>query len=290
MVRGPASNPASPSPAPRVIIPLMKRSHLLIDVRDLTVHREKRLILRSLDWSLRSGEHWVILGPNASGMTSLLSALNGSLFPPSGDISVLGQTFGQTDWRDLRKRVGLVSSSLSQQIGPGEIALDAVVSGREAVINSWRSPTRKERAEAGRLLELVGAAGVAGQPWGTLSQGERQRLLIARALMARPEVLILDESCAGLDPVTRELFLRFLDHLVRHPGAPALVFVTHHLEEIIPLFTHVLLLSGGRKIASGPIALTLTSRTLSETFGLPVVTRRRKGRYRLELGPFSPGD
>jgi iron complex transport system ATP-binding protein len=262
-----------------------KSSHpcSLIEVMDLSVDRGKRSILRKLDWSIMQGEHWVILGPNGSGKTSLLAALTGYLFPSSGSIRVLGETFGESDWRDLRLHIGIVSAGIANRFEDSEPALDAVISGKQAVINSWKKSAPAERREAYRLLDLVECRHLARQPWGTLSQGERQRILIARALMARPKILILDEACAGLDPVARENFLQFLGRLIKIPNPPTILFVTHHLEEITPIFSHVLMLRNGERLASGPVKSCLTSESLSRMFATPVLVRKKNGKYTLSI-------
>ena len=194
----------------------------------------------------------MILGPNGSGKTSLLKSLTGYLSPTSGEIALLGKTYGESDWRDLRLQVGIVTSALQASIPATETALETVVSGRYAQLDLWAHPTRTDIAGARRLLLFIGAPHVARREWGHLSQGEKQRILIARALMAKPRLLILDEPCAGLDPVAREAFLGLLETLARRRKGPALVLVTHHAEEIMPAFTHALLLRDGRSFASGP--------------------------------------
>ena len=201
---------------------------------------------------MRPGEHWVILGANGSGKTSLLSALTGYLTPTTGEVEVLGERYGASDWRELRRKVGIVSSSVRQMMHDEEAALESVISGKFAMIEFWGKSTRADRAEALRILKMVECERLAARPWRVLSQGERQRVLIGRALMARPRLLILDEPCAGLDPVSREHFLQFIERLGRQRNSPALVLVTHHVEEIMPVFTHVLLLKGGQVLAQGP--------------------------------------
>lgn len=260
----------------------MKKTAPLIDLRRLSISRDTA-ILRGVDWTLHPGEHWVILGANGSGKTSLLSGLTGYLPPSSGEIAVLGRRYGEHDWRELRKAVGLVSSSIRQRIEDGETALETVVTGKTAMLNHWGRIAPADRRRALALLRQVDAARLADRPWAFLSQGERQRVLIGRALMADLKILILDEPCAGLDPVAREQFLSFLSALAKRPNAPALVLVTHHVEEIVPAFTHVLVLREGRAVASGPIRTTLTAPILSEAFGAPLRLRRREGRYELSL-------
>jgi iron complex transport system ATP-binding protein len=256
----------------------------ILTVSGLRIERGRTEILRGVDWRVRRGEHWVILGPNGCGKTSLLKAITGYLSPSAGQVALLGQTYGESDWRDLRLQVGLVTSALQASIPPAETALETVVSGRYAQLDLWAHPTRAETAEARRLLRFVGATPLAAREWTHLSQGERQRILIARSLMARPRLLILDEPCAGLDPVAREEFLWFVDGLARRRGGPALVLVTHHAEEIMPAFTHALLLREGRVFASGPRPKMVTTRRLSGAFGARIRVRTVRGRYVTAVG------
>jgi iron complex transport system ATP-binding protein len=257
----------------------------ILEVSQLTVSRGPTAILRDIAWRVVPGEHWVILGPNGSGKISLLKALTGYLPPTSGEIAVLGRRYGASDWRELRLQIGIVTSAFAAAIPPAEPALDTVVSGRFAQLDLWHRSRPADRAGALRLLGWMGLAALAGREWAYLSQGERQRVLIARALMARPRLLILDEPCAGLDPVAREHFLGFVEKIARRRGrgAPALVLVTHHVEEITPAFTHALLFRRGRVLASGPRRRVLTSACLSQTFGRPLRLRRAGGWHRLDL-------
>jgi iron complex transport system ATP-binding protein len=256
----------------------------IFEVENLRVERDA-VILHEVNWRVERGQHWVILGANGSGKTSLLSALTGYLMPSSGEIRIGAARFGASDWREVRRSVGLVSSSLGHQIEPDQTALDVVLSGREAQINFWGRVPVAEEKQAARVLRQVRITHLAKRPWRYLSQGERQRTLIGRALMARrKKMLFLDEPCAGLDPVAREDFLKFLAVLAKDRHAPTLVLVTHHVEEIAPLFTHVLLLRGGKTLAAGSMEEMLTSARLSTTFGAPVAVRRTGSRYRLEVG------
>jgi iron complex transport system ATP-binding protein len=183
----------------------------------------------------------------------------------------------------LRKRIGLVSSAVRQRIPAEEAALETVVSGKYAMINFWGRMTTTERRRGRQILRSIECEELENRPWLFHSQGERQRLLIGRALMARPPVLILDEPCAGLDPAAREHFLQFLQRLGGGSKPPALVLVTHHVEEIMPVFTHALILKGGRVLARGPLRQALATETLSRAFGEPARLRRERGRYRLEF-------
>jgi iron complex transport system ATP-binding protein len=260
----------------------MKSNVPVIEISALRVEREA-VILEAIDWRVGRGEHWAILGANGSGKTSLLRALTGYLPPTAGEIRVLGETYGRFDWRELRTRIGLVSSSVHQMMEDGETALKAVVSGRYAQIGYWGEMRDEDRRAADAILRRIEARDLRDRPWRFLSQGERQRVLIGRALMASPRLLILDEPCAGLDPVAREHFLQFIQRLAGARGAPTMILVTHHVEEIVPIFSHVLLLKAGRVLASGPRAQVLTSRTLSTAFAAPVRLSRARGRYSLAV-------
>jgi iron complex transport system ATP-binding protein len=253
----------------------------ILDIRNLTIRRSETRILDDLSWTVQKGEHWVILGANGSGKTSLLSSLTGYLSPTSGTMTVLGQTFGESDWRELRTHVGIVSSSVRQMLADHEPALLTVISGKYAMIDYWGSIKSADRAAATRILRTVEASHLADRRWEVLSQGERQRVLIGRALMAKPRLLILDEPCAGLDPVAREHFLAFVQRLGAQRGAPALIFVTHHVEEIVPVFSHALLLRQGRVLDFGEKDTVLTSRNLSQTFDAPLRLAQKRGRYAL---------
>jgi iron complex transport system ATP-binding protein len=257
----------------------------ILEVSNLRVTRGRTPILRGINWRVQPGEHWVILGANGSGKTSLLKSLTGFLSPTAGDITVLGQHYGESDWRDLRLKIGVVTSAFAAAIPPAEPARDTVVSGKFAQLDLWHRVTLSDRRRAAQLLRWVGLGRLAAREWAYLSQGERQRILIARALMARPQLLILDEPCAGLDPVAREKFLQFVNRLATQRQAPALVLVTHHVEEIMPRFSHVLLLRRGRVVAAGPRRRVLTAETLSAVFGAGLRLDVTRGRHRLEFVP-----
>lgn len=261
----------------------------ILRVADLHIRRGTTRILDGISWTVERGQHWVILGANGSGKTSLLSALTGYLSPTSGEVSVLGQRFGESDWRELRTRVGLVSSSIRQMMAEAEPALTTVISGKCAMIDYWGRVKAEDRAEGERILRQIEAMHLAERPWMVLSQGERQRVLIGRALMAKPRLLILDEPCAGLDPAARESFLAFLQRLGTRRGAPALVLVTHHVEEIMPAFTHALLLRDGRVLAAGEKRAALTSANLAQVFGAPCRLVCREDRYALRIEAASSG-
>ena len=250
----------------------------ILDVSGLRIERGRAVILDDITWRVAPGQHWGLLGANGSGKTSLLCAITGYFSPTAGSVSVLGRRYGRCDWRDLRLQTGIVTSSLQSSIPPAETALETVISGKYAQLDLWAKPTRADKTAALRLLRLAGIDRLADRAWLHLSQGERQRVLIARALMPKPRLLILDEPCAGLDPAAREHFLGFIETLARRRACPALVLVTHHVEEITPAFTHALVLRSGRVLAQGPLSAVLTARTLSAAFGAPVRLTRRDGR------------
>ncbi len=257
-------------------------SDQILRVDDLTVRRGRQTILAGIDWRIARGEHWVILGANGSGKTSLLSALTGYLTPSAGRVEVLDAVYGHADWRDLRRRVGLVSSSIRQMMPDEDPALAVVLGGPDAVIGAGWKSTAREIAAARAALRETECVHLAVRPWAVLSQGERQRVLIARALVAKPAVLLLDEPCAGLDPVAREKFLDFMERLARaKKSGVTLVLITHHVEEITPSFSHALVLKEGRVLAAGVKKHALTSVNLGEAFGAPLRLRRVGGRYDL---------
>ena len=261
----------------------MKNVPAILSVEKLGIVRDGTVILDDVNWRVARGEHWVILGANGSGKTSLLSALTGYLMPTAGGISLLGKIYGEADWRELRKKIGLVSSSVRQRMADEEPALETVASGKYAMIDFWGRLTRGEKIAAMKLLRQVECEHLAARPWRVLSQGERQRVLIGRALMARPRVLILDEPCAGLDPAAREHFLQFLQRLGQQKNSPTLIFVTHHVEEIMPVFTHGLLLKDGRVLAAGKKADVMNAKNISKTFNARMKLEFLGRRYGLKV-------
>jgi iron complex transport system ATP-binding protein len=262
---------------------ILKNLQPVLNIENLRIERGGTVILRDVNWRVQRGEHWVILGANGSGKTSLLSALTGYLMPTSGDLSLLGQTYGESDWRELRKQIGLVSSAVRRMMADDEPALATVASGKYAMIDFWGRMPRADRARALEILRQIECAHLAQRPWRVLSQGERQRVLIGRALMAQPRVLILDEPCSGLDPVAREYFLQFIQRLGAQKNSPTLVLVTHHAAEIMPVFSHLLILKNGRVLTMGKKADVLNSKNLSAAFGAPIQLQQTGRRYAMKV-------
>jgi iron complex transport system ATP-binding protein len=260
----------------------MKR---VLEISNLKIQRGGVTILDDVNWGVEQGQHWVILGANGSGKTSLLSALTGYLMPTAGDIILLGKKYGHADWRELRKEIGIVSSSVRQMMADDEPALETVVSGKFAMIDFWGRPSRADKIRALRILRQIECAHLAERSWRVLSQGERQRILIGRALMARPPLLILDEPCAGLDPAAREHFLQFLQRLGKSKNAPTLALVTHHVEEIMPVFSHALVLKDGTVLASGKKSKAVTAANLSRAFGTELRLHFNGERFAMKVLP-----
>lgn len=255
----------------------------LVRLEGIVVRRGTARLLDSVDWTIRGGEHWVVMGPNGSGKTSLLRVLTGYLMPSAGVVETLpGRGLDEEGWMDLRRQIGWVSASMAQRIEEDQTGLEVVASGEDGVCNPWKlSAAQVRRAEA--QLRRVGALELRDRKWLEFSQGERQRLLIGRAMMSGLRLLVLDEPCAGLDPVAREHFLGFVEGLARQPGGPGIILVTHHVEEITPGFSQVMLLRGGQVVASGPRKTTLTAANLAKTFGARVRLVASGGRMRLDV-------
>jgi iron complex transport system ATP-binding protein len=226
-------------------------------------------ILREVQWTISKGEHWVLLGPNGSGKTSLLRILAAYEWPSQGEVEVLGEKFGRFDLRELRKRIGLVCAALAPRFPDWDDARSIVLSGIDAAIGRSRKFSPDEERRALAALEAVAAAHIARRPFGALSEGERQRVLIARAFLPAPALLVLDEPCEGLDPLARERLLEDLARFAARPGAPTMVLVTHHLEEIPPFVSHAMLLANGGVVATGPVEEVVTTAHLSRAFGVP---------------------
>ncbi len=252
----------------------------VIRVRGVDVVRGESHLLRGVDWTVHADERWVLLGPNGAGKTTLMQLVSAQLHPTRGEVTLLGETLGAVDVFELRPRIGLTSAALAQRISASERVGDVVVSAGYAVVGRWRERYDvHDLTRAALLMDQWGVASYAARPFGTLSEGERKRTQIARALMTDPELLLLDEPGAGLDLGGREDLVSRLTDLARDPYAPAQVLVTHHVEEIPPGYTHAMLLRGGSVVAAGPIDDVVTPDRLSETFGLAVALGRVRGRF-----------
>ncbi len=253
---------------------------LLIDFAKVTLRRNGRLLVGPINWSVELDERWVIVGPNGAGKTSLLRIAAAMEHPSSGTAFILGERLGRVDMSELRARIGLSSASLAQRVPDDEIVRDLVVSAGYAVLGRWRERYDDvDYAQALDMLESVGGEHLADRTYGTLSEGERKRVLIARALMTDPELLLLDEPAAGLDLGGREELVARLSDLALDPDAPAMVLVTHHVEEIPPGFSHCLILSEGSVVAAGLLSDVLTADNLSAAFGQSIALDLIDGRY-----------
>lgn len=252
----------------------------VIALAGVSVTRGGATLLDRVDWVVEEDERWVVLGPNGAGKTTLLQIAAATMHPSAGQAWVLGQRLGAVDVFDLRPRIGLTSAALAGRVPPRERAVDVVVSAGYSVVGRWREAYgRFDLRRAHQLLRQFGVSEHADREYATLSEGERKRVQLARAMMPDPELLLLDEPASGLDLGGREDLVRRLRSLAEDPDAPAMVLVTHHVEEIPPGISHALLLRGGRVVASGLAADVLTSQNLSVAFGLPLVLDRVGGRY-----------
>jgi iron complex transport system ATP-binding protein len=253
---------------------------VVLQFDDVGVRRGTTTLLAGVDWSVELDERWVVLGPNGAGKTTLLQLAAAQMHPTTGVVHVLGERLGQVDVFELRPRIGLTSAAVANRIPGGETVLDLVVSAGYAVLGRWReSYDRADVARARALLRRFGVGGLAERRFGTLSEGERKRGQIARALMTDPELMLLDEPAAGLDLGGREALVGHLAALAADPDAPTLVLVTHHVEEVPPGFSHALLLRDGSVVAAGLIDDVLTAANLTATFDTPLRLDKVGGRY-----------
>ncbi|MFL6182459.1 MAG: ABC transporter ATP-binding protein [Actinomycetes bacterium] len=251
-----------------------------LQFEDVTVVRGGARILDRVKWSVGEGERWVILGPNGAGKTTLMQLASARMHPTQGSVRVLDERLGGVDVFELRPRVGLVSAAYADTIPNHERALDVVMSAGYAVTGRWREQYLSiDEQRARNLLARIGVGALADRTFGTLSEGERKRVQIARAQMTDPELLILDEPAAGLDLGSREDLVGRLSTVAADPEGPVVILVTHHVEEIPPSFTHALLMRSGQVVAAGPLPEVMTTPWLTATFGLPLLLSSHEGRY-----------
>lgn len=251
-----------------------------LSLRDVTLVREGRAILDSVTWTVGASERWVVLGRNGCGKSTLMKIASLYLHPSSGEVDVLGETLGRTDVRSLRKRIGVASSGMADQLRSDLIAADVVMTAKNAALETWwHTYDDADRQRARDCLERMEIGRLADRSFATLSSGEKQRVLLARTLMPEPGLLLLDEPTAGLDLAGREDLVRTLGVLAAGVDTPATVLVTHHVEEIPEGFTHVLMLSEGRVLSAGTLDDVLTEANLSQCFELPLGLERRHGRW-----------
>lgn len=252
---------------------------MILDLKHISLKRNGKWILDDINWQVNKGEHWVLFGLNGAGKTALLNVLNAYEYPTKGNITVLDKEFGKAPLAEsLRKKIGLVSQSLQQKLHSGDNAFEIVLSGAFASIGLYERPTDEMREKAVSILNELGCIDYANRNYETLSQGERQRVLIGRALMADPELLILDEPTNGLDFLAREMLLESVEKIAKEKNGPTIIYVTHHAEEILPEFQHALLLKKGEVFAVGKTAELMSEKMLSDFFGIGVEVMWKDGR------------
>ncbi|ETI69467.1 ABC transporter ATP-binding protein [Neobacillus vireti] len=244
---------------------------MVLHLEAVSLKREGKWILQNINWEVKKGDHWVLFGLNGAGKTAVLNLLNAYYFPTKGKVTVLGMEFGATYLGEkLRKQIGFVSSSLQEKFHQGDNAFEVVLSGAFASIGLYETPTDEMRKKAISLLEDLGCIEYANRNYETLSQGEKQRVLISRALMANPSLLILDEPTNGLDFIAREKLLESIETITKNPIGPTIIYVTHHVEEILPIFNKTILLKEGQVFSSGDTVEMLADQKLTQFLGVPV--------------------
>ncbi len=252
----------------------------VVDLQGVSIVRSGATLLNDVSWAVEEGERWVVIGPNGAGKTTLLQVIGAQWHPSKGSATILGERLGAVDVFELRPRIGVTSAALSDRIPRSERVSDVVVSAAYAVMGRWREDYDElDHERASQLMQQLQVDHLADRTFGTLSEGERKRVQIARALMTDPELLLLDEPAAGLDLTGREALVGTLSEICTDPYAPATVLVTHHVEEIPRGITHALLLKHGRIVAAGPIAEVLTGPRLSATFDILLEVSTTDGRW-----------
>lgn len=238
----------------------------VIDMQNVSWRRQKKEILSNINWQVKRGEHWAVLGLNGSGKTTLLNMVNGYIWPTTGQVTVLDQPFGKTDLRELRKSIGWVSSSLQERMNGRQLVQDIVVSGKYASIGLYEEPSEEDFDMAFQIMERLNGTHLIDRTYETCSSGEKQRILIARGLMANPDLLILDEPSSGLDFISREELMATINELAHQENAPTIILVTHHIEEVLPAFSHTLLLRKGHVFDQGKREDVFRSSRMSDFF------------------------
>jgi len=252
----------------------------ILELSGISVRRGDRVILGPLNWQVLEGERWVILGPNGAGKTTLLQICSSLIHPTTGEINILGEKLGKVDVFELRTRIGLTSSALVEQLSPDELVMDVVLTAAYAMLGRWQEKYDLwDESRAMALLTALGVRELGERLFGSLSEGEKKRVQIARALMADPELLLLDEPASSLDLGGREDLLRRIESLSKDPLAPATVIVTHHIEEIPVGTTHALLLREGAVVAQGEVASVITDQNLTQAYGLDITVQNEGGRF-----------
>jgi iron complex transport system ATP-binding protein len=246
--------------------------------RDVSFVRGDAVILSHINWTVRRGEHWILFGPNGAGKSTMHNLATGYLWPTDGEIFLLGEKLGTVDVRDLRRSIGLVSESIRMMISPELTGREVLITGARAHLNLFGEATEEEDFKAEQIARQADCERLLEKSFGVLSTGEKQRLVIARALMTDPALVILDEPCAGLDIAGREFVLSAISSIARSASSPALVFTTHHVEEILPEFSRALVLKSGRVFASGKISDVISSEKITALFGIPVEIFRGNNR------------
>ena len=262
-----------------------KNAKKILEIQNLSLYSpdgEKR-ILDGISLEVSKGERWVLLGANGAGKSSLISAVCGYSMPSECLLRVSGLEYSKDNWQRVRERIALIGTHLHREINPDEKVVDAIIGGKFAMINYWGRITKTLILEAYEKMKQTGIAHLVDASWRFISQGEREKVLIARSLMMKPDVIFLDEPCSSLDPVARRNFVEFMDKLAQKKSLPAIILATHYLEEIPPSFTHALILKNGKVLASGKIADVITSKNLSLAYGAKCKVSKRFGRYSLWL-------
>lgn len=250
----------------------------MIHIENIKLYRNEKLILDRLNWQVEKNQHWAILGLNGSGKTTLLKVINGYIWPNEGKVQVLGETYGETYIPKLRRRIGWVSNAMIDNLNWQDNAIEIVLSGKFGALRLFEEVSEAEIEEAVRIMKQFNCDHLANKTFEYLSQGERQRIQISRAIMANPDILILDEPCGGLDIIERENLLQTIEQIAGRENCPILIYVTHHVEEILPCFQHVLLMKDGKDVATGTREQILTEPVLSNFFGRDVSLQIQRDR------------